>query len=147
MKFTLRSATQGDHGKIRQLIRRVKINPMGLDWRRFTVAVTPTGELVGCGQVKIHNDGSRELASIAVVEDFRNQGIATTIIDFLINVTPKPIYLTCRSSLETFYQRFNFETIQENEMPPYFKRINRLSKVFLKLTRRPERLLVMRQQP
>jgi len=146
MKFSLRSATQDDNGKIRQLIRQVKINPMGLDWRHFMVAVTPTGELVGCGQVKIHSDGSRELASIAVVENYRDQGIATAIIDFLLNVTPKPIYLTCRSSLETFYQRFNFVTVQHNDMPPYFQRISRLSKVFLKITRSKDSLLVMRYQ-
>ena len=35
----LRPATAADFPAIRALIRRVRINPYGLDWRRFLVAV------------------------------------------------------------------------------------------------------------
>jgi N-acetylglutamate synthase-like GNAT family acetyltransferase len=37
--FSLRPATEADFAEIKALIRQVRINPMGLDWRRFTVAV------------------------------------------------------------------------------------------------------------
>ncbi len=37
--YQLRSATQTDFPAIRELIHRVQINPMGLDWARFVVAV------------------------------------------------------------------------------------------------------------
>jgi len=143
MKFTLRPATQSDQNNIRKLIRLVKINPTGLDWCRFVVAVTPTGELIGCGQVKTHGDGSRELASIAVMPEYRNEGIASTLIDHLVNIHPKPLFLTCRSSLETFYQQFQFKTLLESGMPPYFRRMSRLGNIFLKLSRSKDKLLVM----
>jgi amino-acid N-acetyltransferase len=146
MKFTLRPAIQSDRNNIRKLIRLVRINPTGLDWRHFVVAISPTGELIGCGQVKIHGDGSRELASIAVMPDYRNEGVASTIIDHLVNIHPKPLYLTCRSSLEPFYQRFRFQTLRENEMPPFFRRMSRLGNTFLKLSRSKDRLLVMHLQ-
>jgi N-acetylglutamate synthase-like GNAT family acetyltransferase len=147
MKFTLRPAIQSDQRIIRKLIRQVRINPMNLDWRHFVVAVSPTGELIGCGQVKTHGDGSRELASIAVLPDYRHEGVASTMIEHLVNVYPKPLYLTCRSSLESFYQRFKFQTIQESEKPPYFRRVSRLVNSLLKISRSKDRLLVMLLQP
>src|SRR3989304_5329525 len=73
-ELRLRPETAADAGAIRSLIFRVGINPRGLDWRRFQVAVDPGGRLVGCGQVKPHADGSRELASIAVPPKGRIDG-------------------------------------------------------------------------
>jgi N-acetylglutamate synthase-like GNAT family acetyltransferase len=69
--WTLRRARQPDAPAIRRLIRQVGINPLGLDWRRFLIAVDAGGQLVGCGQVKPHADGSLELASIAVQPAWR----------------------------------------------------------------------------
>jgi N-acetylglutamate synthase-like GNAT family acetyltransferase len=143
LKFTLRSATQSDQGSIRRLIRLVRINPTGLDWRRFVVAVSVTGEIIGCGQVKTHSDRSHELASIAVLPEYRGEGVASAIIEHLINISPKPLYLTCRANLESFYLRFGFHTIQESEMPHYFQRLSRVVKVILFLSRKKEALLVM----
>jgi amino-acid N-acetyltransferase len=147
MNFSLRPATQSDQGRIRSLVRQVKINPTGLDWPRFIIAVTSSGELIGCGQVKTHNDGSRELASIAVAPDYRGEGVAHAIIEYLINVYPKPLYLTCRSNLEPFYQRFGFQTIQKDRMPSYFRRITRLARIFFWVTRDKAGLSVMQTQP
>jgi N-acetylglutamate synthase-like GNAT family acetyltransferase len=146
MNFSLRPATRSDQVRIRSLIRTVRINPTGLDWPRFVVAVTSSGELIGCGQVKTHADGSRELASIAVAPDYRGEGVARAIIEHLINIHPKPLYLTCRSSLEPFYQQFGFQTIPNNQMPPYFRRISRLAKILFWLIRRGEGLAVMQIQ-
>ena len=36
-EFFLRPATEADEPEIKALIRQVRINPLGLDWRRFTV--------------------------------------------------------------------------------------------------------------
>ncbi len=146
MNFSLRLAIQSDQRRIRGLVRQVHINPMGLDWRRFVVAVTSSGELIGCGQVKTHGDGTRELASIAVAPDYRHEGVATAIIDHLINISPKPLYLTCRASLEPFYQQFGFQSVLDEEMGPYFRKINRLAKILVKITRNHEALLVMQYQ-
>lgn len=147
MKYTLRPANQSDSSKIRSLIHQVKINPTNLDWRRFIVAVNSMGEIIGCGQVKSHSDGSLELASIAVAVDYRDQGIATAIIEHLLNIYPKPLYLTCRSGLEPFYQSFGFNSVSAKEMPPYFRRIHALTEVAMKIIDRKEKLLVMLHHP
>ncbi len=137
-KTVLRPALGEDFHAIRALIRTVGINPTGLDWRRFVVAVTPDGKVAGCGQVKPHSDGSRELASIAVRPAFRRQGIAQAIIERLLTENPPPLYLICRNGLGSFYERFGFRAVRENEMPLYFRRLMRAARLFGKVN-----LLVM----
>ncbi len=88
---------------------------MSLDWRRFVIA-EDGGEIVGISQVKQHGDGSRELASIAVIPERRGQGIARKIIEHLLEQETGTVYLTCRSPLESFYTRFGFRRIQVDEM-------------------------------
>jgi N-acetylglutamate synthase-like GNAT family acetyltransferase len=145
--FAIRTATQKDFPAIRALIMEVSINPTGLDWRRFLVVVTPENKLIGCGQIKLHFDGSRELASIAVQVQARGHGIARAVIlELLTRETNRPLFLMCRARLELLYVRFGFATIGPEEMPPYFQRICRLERI-LNFTARPEnRLSVMRLQ-
>lgn len=143
--FIIRAATQEDFPAIRSLIRAVQINPTGLDWRRFLVAISTQGKLLGCGQIKPHSDGSKELASIAVQENSRGRGIARMIILTLVkHEVERPLYLMCRARLETFYNKFGFRTLNLEEMPPYFKRINRLERIFNSASQADKRLLVMR---
>jgi N-acetylglutamate synthase-like GNAT family acetyltransferase len=125
--FVLRPATAEDFPAIRRLIRQVGINPLGLDWRRFILAVTPAGSMIGCGQVKPHGDGSRELASIAVVPEWRNRGVARAIIEHLLENHPGVLYLTCRPNLEPFYNRFGFRVTRPGELTAYFRRLLRLT--------------------
>ena len=142
-QVTLRPATHGDFAAIRRLIRRVRINPAGLDWRRFLIAVSDDGQLLGCGQLKPHGPDVIELASLAVEENHRRQGIARAIIERLISEAPRPLYLTCRSSLGPLYEKWGFRELTIPEMPPYFQRLARVMSVVIGVFRADERLLVM----
>ncbi len=124
---TIRKATAADAQAIRQLIWRVRINPMSLDWRRFLVAVDETGRVIGTGQVKPHGDGTRELASIAVQPERQGQGIGKAIIERLLAENAPPLYLTCEAQIEPYYLRFGFRALHAAELPPYFRRIYRLA--------------------
>jgi N-acetylglutamate synthase-like GNAT family acetyltransferase len=143
--YSLRSATIADAATIRQIISLVQINPMSLNWQRFILAIDRDGKVIGCGQVKPHSDGSRELASIAVLPEWRSKGIALAIIEHLLEQYPGRLYLTCRSRLGPLYQKFGFQALQSEEMPPYFKRLSRLVALFNKLFHQPDHLLVMRR--
>jgi N-acetylglutamate synthase-like GNAT family acetyltransferase len=143
--FSLRSAQAGDAATIRRVILQAQINPLNLNWQRFILAVDERGQVIGCGQIKQHRDGSSELASIAVIPDWQGQGIARRIIEHLLGEHPGTLYLTCRASLGPFYQRFGFWPVQESEMPPYFQRIKRIFTHFQRITRQSEVLLVMRR--
>jgi N-acetylglutamate synthase-like GNAT family acetyltransferase len=141
--FQLRPATQSNFASIRKLIHLVGINPTGLDWRRFLVAITTEGVVVGCGQIKLHRDGSRELASIAVHPDWRGRGVARAIIERLIANHSSTLFLTCRAGLKEFYEKFGFSAVKPEEMPAHFRRITRLVNIFLNLNILREGLLVM----
>lgn len=142
-KINLRAAQETDFPAIKALIYETHINPMGLDWRRFTVAETPDGQFIGCGQLKPHSDGTLELASIAVISSQREKGVARAIIQKLMNDAPRPLYLTCRSELGPFYEKFGFRPISGAELPRYFRRISRLAKVINSLHLVQDKMLVM----
>jgi N-acetylglutamate synthase-like GNAT family acetyltransferase len=140
----LRSAIHADQPTINALIRASHINPIGLKWPQFVLAVTADNTLIGCGQVKPHRDGSRELASIAVIPEWRNQGIAAAIIKHLLDIHAPPLWLTCESRLNPFYQKFGFTEIQTAaHMPLYFRRIFRFSQWLVWLLRNDKYLAVM----
>jgi N-acetylglutamate synthase-like GNAT family acetyltransferase len=141
--YSLRPATSADAKTIRQIIALVHINPMGLNWQHFILAVDGEGRVIGCGQVKIHADGSRELASIAVLPAWRGKGVARTIIEQLLEMHQGNLYLTCRAVLGPMYEKFGFRSVKSDEMPPYFRRLSRLVAFFRKLFRQPNQLLVM----
>ena len=122
MPLTLRDATAEDQPTIRQIVRAANINPTGLDWPRFIVA-EDGGAIVGVGQVKPHRDGTRELASIAVLPARQGQGIGTAIIQDLVRRENATLYLTCRSRLQGYYERFGFRRLESRDYPPYFARM------------------------
>jgi len=145
--FTLRPARKEDSRAIRSLILRVGINPTGLDWRRFLLAVLADGKMIGCGQIKPHSDGSSELASIAVHPDWRGCGVARAIIEDLLASHRGELFLTCRSRLGPLYEKFGFRTVAEPEMPPYFQRVARLARRLSFTGLFPVDLLVMKREP
>ena len=144
VNFILRPAIEADFPEIKALIRMVRINPTGLDWHRFTVAVNERGGLIACGQLKPVPGALTELASLAVLPAFRNQGIARALIEQLLADAPRPVYLTCRSSLGVLYEKFGFQAIKMDEMPAYYRRLKRLAGLLMELARRGETLLVMK---
>ena len=144
--YTLRPAREADAGVIKDFIHSVGINPIGLDWRRFVVAVDIQGRVIATGQIKPHGRDIRELASIAVLPEYRGQGLARVIIEHLLIDSPRPLYLTCISSLEPLYQKFGFMSIPYEEMPRYFQRISKLAGLAFWLASRNEILSVMKLQ-
>lgn len=142
--YTLRPARETEDAAIKRLIHFVGINPMGLDWRRFIVAVDAQDQIIATGQIKPHGRDVHELASIAVVPEYRGQGLARAIMEHLLQDSPRPLYLTCVSSLEPLYQKFGFHSIDYDEMPRYFQRLSKLAGLVFLIASRNEKLLVMK---
>ncbi len=143
-QYEVRPATEFESAQIKDLIHLVGINPSGLDWRRFLVAVDVSGQVIGCGQIKPHGADILELASIAVVPEFQGQGIARAIIEMLLAQSPRPLYLMCIAHNGPMYEKFGFHTIEYKEMPKYFQRISKLFSVAKAVRRTEEDLLVMK---
>jgi amino-acid N-acetyltransferase len=144
--YVLRPARETDSRQIKDLIHRVGINPMSLDWRRFLVAVDARDNVIGTGQIKPHGTEILELASIAVIPDRRGEGIARAIIDHLLNDSPRPLYLTCLSTMGPMYEKFGFVSLVYEDMPKYFQRLSKLANVVMSFAREGEHLLVMKLQ-
>ena len=143
---TIRPAREDEASRIRDLIFLVGINPMGLDWIRFVVAVDDQDEMIGCGQLKPHGTDVLELASIAVYPKHQGKGVARLIIEHLLRDSPRPLYLMCQSALGSFYEKFGFRAISYEDMPRYFQRMSKLAGLVTALARREERLLIMKLQ-
>ena len=140
-----RSASSDDLPFIRGMIREERLNPLGLDWKRFMVGEDEVGDIVACGQVKAHADGSRELASLVVRGPWRGSGLGSKIIELLQSSSNPPLWLTCRSTLIPFYIRSSFHEVEDKSaMPRYFRWASRLMNVFLKAVGRDDYLAVMR---
>ncbi len=137
----IRPARQADQPTIRRIIRQAGINPFGIDWPRFVVA-EENGQIVGVGQIKPHGDGSRELASLAVIPERQGAGIGTAVVRALLAGENGPLYLMCARRMEAYYQHFGFRRIPPAEMPPYFRRMHRIANLG---TWRQPRLIVMRR--
>lgn len=143
---TIRPARETESAQIRDLIRSVGINPTGLDWKRFVVAVNDEDEIIGCGQIKPHGADVLEMASIAVYPEHRGKGVARAIIEHLLKDSPRPLYLMCESSLGPLYEKFGFRAISYQDMPRYFQRMSKLAGLVTTLARRQERLLILKLQ-
>ena len=143
--MNIRLATAADQKTVERMVHDAGINPISLDWRRFIIA-EEDGQTIGIGQIKLHGDGSRELASIAVIPERQGQGIGSEIIRALLANETGALYLTCRQELETYYARFGFRRIERDEMTPYFRRLMRLAGVFMTLARGKGPIVMKREQ-
>lgn len=141
--FTLRPAHETESRQIKDLIHLVGNNPMDLNWKRFVVAVNAEERIIGAGQIKPHGKEILELASISVHPEFRGQGIARAVIEYLLNDSPRPLYLTCLSKMEPLYQKFSFVSLPYEEMPRYYQRLSKLAKAYIHFSNPGEHLLVM----
>jgi N-acetylglutamate synthase-like GNAT family acetyltransferase len=142
--YELRVAQEAESSQIKALIHEVGINPTGLDWKRFLVAVNAQGQVIGCGQIKPHGGDILELASIAVKPQFQGQGIARAIIEQLLAQTPRPLYLMCIEHNGPMYEKFGFRAIDYDEMPRYFQRMRKLFDLAKAVRRVDEGLLIMK---
>jgi N-acetylglutamate synthase-like GNAT family acetyltransferase len=147
--FTIRPATADDQRTIRSIVYAARLNPLSLHWPAFMVA-EEARRIVGIGQVKAHRDGSRELASIAVLPEHQSQGIASEIIAALVAKESGPLYLMCLEARRGFYARFGFREVPASELPTWIRleyRLGRLSTRLMSLVeRRRYTLIAMKRE-
>lgn len=144
----IRSATIDDRKIIRRTIYRARLNPLDLAWQAFLIAEDGQGRFLGCVQLKHHNDGSKELASLYILPTHRGRGIAAKLIEAIMARAQDDLWLTCRSELVPYYERFQFYEVSDpGFMPPYFSRVWRLFRVFTQWSTSESRLAVMHWQP
>lgn len=143
-EYSIREARQEEEGLIRAMVRGAGINPLGLDWRRFLVAESEDGSVIGCVQRKPHAEGAVELASLVVRPDWRGHGVGGALIGAEKRRSGPPLWLMCRRGLVELYRRYGFEEPQEDErLPRYFHLVNLLVRIPSKLLGKEPGLAIM----
>ena len=140
----IRHALESESTQIDDLIHLVGINPSGLDWKRFIVAVNEAGQVIACGQIKPHGGNIYELASIAVSPEYRGLGLARAVMERLLAESTRPMYLMCISHNGPMYEKFGFQVIEGKQMPRYFARIKKIFNIADVFRKTGEELLVMK---
>ncbi|HTP10891.1 MAG TPA: GNAT family N-acetyltransferase [Anaerolineae bacterium] len=138
---TIRSAHANDEATIKALIHAEQLDPLNVHWQNFLVA-EEAGRIIGIGQVKLYPSG-RELGSLVVVADRRQNGVGGAIINALIARERGPLRLFCLAFREPYYAKFGFRRCGLRDLPGEFKLKYALGTLFTRLVGR--RLIVMQR--
>ena len=124
----IRPAREQDQTAITTMIRRAGLNPAGLRWPRFMVA-EQDGQVVGVAQVRVHPDGARELASLAVASPFRGNGVATQLVNAVLQDQTSEVYTLIDRPFVYHFQRWGFERVDAAQLPRSVRRVYRIGRV------------------
>jgi amino-acid N-acetyltransferase len=150
LAIAIRRATERDQQAIRALVHSERLNPTGLNWPNFRVAVIGGG-IIGAVQMRKHSDGSRELASLVVSKEARGYGIASRMIDAMLAEHHEPVWMITAEPYAGAYSRWGFEPIEARMAPAKVRRnhlMGSLARIVSFLKRRPmRRLVILERRP
>lgn len=128
MSVIIRPAIEADQLSIVSLIRQAKINPRNLHWQNFLIA-EENGQIVGIRQVKVHSQGTREVASGFVRPEYQRQGISAQLMNEILRRENSPLYLMCNKKWKRYYEQFGFRDVRLAELPRDFRREYLIGKI------------------
>jgi amino-acid N-acetyltransferase len=127
MAITIRPAQQEDQPTIVSFVQQAKINPRNLHWQNFLVA-EENGQTVGIRQVKVHSQGTREVASGFVLPEYRRQGISARLMNEILSREKGTLYLMCRDIRAPYYEQFGFRRVEGDPLPSDFRKEYRIGR-------------------
>ena len=88
-------------------------------FREFVVAVDENERLLGCGALRIYNEGLAEICSLAVDEQYQGMGLGGRIVERLVaegrNLELRTVFaLTLRAD---FFTRLGFQVVPKEDFP------------------------------
>jgi predicted GIY-YIG superfamily endonuclease len=102
----IRPATREDLPLIRKTIQRFTLDPERLEPEQFVIAMEGRSR-AGFARIKPYR-GCFELGSVAVLEKYRNRGVASRLVTCLKSKFPTPkVWITTMSP--DYFKRFGFE--------------------------------------
>ena len=110
------------------MVRRARLNPAGLQWEQFVVGERD-GRAVGVAQVRRYSDGTKELASLVVEPGARGHGVATQMVDTLLDGETAAVYTLIDRRFVGHFARWGFGQVGRSELPPSVSRIYLIGRV------------------
>jgi N-acetylglutamate synthase-like GNAT family acetyltransferase len=132
MTVNIRPARQEDQETIVAMIRQAKLNPRNLHWENFLIGET-NGQIIGIRQVKVHSEGTREVASGFVLPEYRRQGISACLMNELLTRETGPLYTMVDEKRALYYERFGFRRVAIDQLPSDFRREYRIGRFVTEL--------------
>ena len=128
MPVTIRPAVQADQPTIESFIHQAKINPRNLHWEHFRIA-EEDGKIIGIRQVKVHKEGTREVASGFVLPEYRRRGISAQLMKEILGREKGDLYLMCAKRRKNYYEPFGFREVKLSALPQDFQREYLIGKI------------------
>lgn len=128
MEIRIRRAGPKDQPQIAAMVRRAHLNPSKLEWSRFMLAEYE-GRPVGVAQVRVHPDGTRELASLVVDRAMQGRGVATRMVDALLAEEKDDVFTLIDQRFVRHFERWGFSAVPATSLPRYLKRTYRIGSV------------------
>jgi amino-acid N-acetyltransferase len=146
----IRRATADDQPVITRLVRHARLNPRGLDWHGFVIAEAGAVP-VGVAQVRQHSDGSRELASLVVLPEYRGRSVAGRMVDTLLADETGPVFTIIDRPYVQHFTRWDFRPVGDEGLPRSMARQLRIGQIVTSigslLSHRRIRLQPLRRPP
>jgi N-acetylglutamate synthase-like GNAT family acetyltransferase len=128
VQITVRRAREDDQPVITGIVRRARLNPVGLHWERFVIAERDS-HVVGVAQLRRHSDGATELASLVVVPDSRRHGVAMRMVDALLADERAPVYALIDRRFVDHFTRWGFAPVDPSQLPHSVSRVYMIGRV------------------
>ena len=128
MTIHIRPAREEDQETIVSFIRQAKLNPRNLKWQNFLVA-EDNGNVVGVRQVKVYEQGTREIASGFVLPEYRRQGISAELMKALLARETGPLYTMVNEKRAPYYEPFGFRRVDVSQLPSDFRNEYRIGRI------------------
>ncbi len=128
MTINIRPARLEDRETIVSFIRHAKLNPRNLNWQNFLVA-EEDGQLVGIRQVKVYEQGTREVASGFVLPEYRRQGISAQLMNALLAREAGPLYTMVNEKRAPYYEQFGFRRVDVSQLPSDLRKEYRIGRI------------------
>lgn len=128
MQVTVRQAREDDQPVISAMVRRARLNPANLGWKRFVIAERD-GRAVGVAQLRRHPDGATELASLVVEPEVRGHGIAGQMVDALLAEEQAPVYTLIDRRFAGHFTRWGFTPVDPSRLPRSIARVHRIGRI------------------
>lgn len=111
MAIEIKRARAEDQDAIVALVHGERLNPHGLHWPNFVVAVDG-GRIVGIGQVRPHGARAGEVGSLVVVPEYRGHGLCGRLVERLVAEERRDLFVVTRREAASHYSRWGFARIR-----------------------------------
>src|SRR5215207_2168282 len=128
VNIAIRPARQEDQQTIVSLVRQAKINRRNLHWQNFLLA-EENGNIVGIRQVKVYEEGTREVASGFVLPEYRRRGISAQLMNALLARETGPLYTMVDEKRSPYYETFGFRRVDVGQLPADFRKEYRIGRI------------------